>query len=53
MTRHSDIPTPPATTPALHVLAISGSTRAGSWASDGYPADVECATGGLPLTSGL
>jgi chromate reductase len=30
MTRHSDIPTPPATTPALHVLAISGSTRAGS-----------------------
>src|SRR4051794_30471894 len=30
MTRHADIPTPPATTPALHVLAISGSTRAGS-----------------------
>jgi chromate reductase len=31
MARHSDIPTPPATTPARHVLAISGSTRAGSF----------------------
>ena len=30
MATHSDIHTPPATTPALHVLAISGSTRAGS-----------------------
>src|SRR4051794_28850302 len=30
MARDADIPTPPATTPALHVLAISGSTRAGS-----------------------
>jgi chromate reductase len=30
MARHSDIPAPPATTRALHVLAISGSTRAGS-----------------------
>src|SRR6266496_1931604 len=30
MARHSDIPTPAATTPALQVLAISGSTRAGS-----------------------
>jgi chromate reductase len=30
MAGHSDIPTPLATTPALHVLAISGSTRAGS-----------------------
>jgi chromate reductase len=35
MARHSDIPTPratpPATTPTRHVLAISGSTRAGSF----------------------
>jgi chromate reductase len=31
MARRSDIPTPPATTPARHVLAISGSTRAGSF----------------------
>jgi chromate reductase len=31
MATHSDIPTPPATTPALQVLAISGSTRAGSF----------------------
>jgi chromate reductase len=30
MAMNSDVPTPPATTPALHVLAISGSTRAGS-----------------------
>jgi chromate reductase, NAD(P)H dehydrogenase (quinone) len=30
MATHSDIHTPPATTPALHVLAISGSTRSGS-----------------------
>jgi chromate reductase len=30
MAAHSDIHTPPSTTPALHVLAISGSTRAGS-----------------------
>jgi NADPH-dependent FMN reductase len=30
MATHSDTHTPPATTPALHVLAISGSTRAGS-----------------------
>jgi chromate reductase len=30
MAKHSDIPAPTATTPALHVLAISGSTRAGS-----------------------
>lgn len=31
MATHSDIHTPPATTPAVHVLAISGSTRAGSF----------------------
>jgi chromate reductase len=30
MAGHSDIPTPPATKPALQILAISGSTRAGS-----------------------
>jgi chromate reductase len=30
MARHTDLPTSPATTPARHVLAISGSTRAGS-----------------------
>jgi chromate reductase len=30
MAGHSDHPTPAVTTPALHVLAISGSTRAGS-----------------------
>ena len=30
MATHADIPTPPATTPALQVLAISGSTRAAS-----------------------
>jgi chromate reductase, NAD(P)H dehydrogenase (quinone) len=45
---HSDIHTPPATTPALHVLAISGSTRAGSFnaqllraAAAGLPPSVE------------
>jgi chromate reductase len=31
MARHTDLPTSPATTPARHVLAISGSTRAGSF----------------------
>src|SRR5437588_13031679 len=30
MATHSDLHTPPATKPALHVLAISGSTRSGS-----------------------
>jgi chromate reductase, NAD(P)H dehydrogenase (quinone) len=45
---HSDIHTPPATTHALHVLAISGSTRAGSFnaqllraAAAGLPPSVE------------
>jgi chromate reductase len=31
MARHTDLPTSPATTPARHLLAISGSTRAGSF----------------------